>query len=143
MVKNMQEHQMESEHPGPLSEVAELRRLNFEKFKKLIHREIEISSSAYQGTARVYYVEDVREVTIDIGSGFVPGVRLINRREPVDAQPTLKFPTEDIIMDEDDDEVEMLLRYSYEPNIVRSFRHLYKKSRPDMVIKIKYVKKKS
>ncbi|HNW92245.1 MAG TPA: hypothetical protein PKM88_04970 [bacterium] len=139
MAKRMSEHQMEGR--APLTPIAELRIKNFNILKQLVQKDVEITSSSHQGMKRSYYVEDVREMTINIGSGFVPGVRLCNRREDPDAQPMLKYPTDEIEVEDDGTMVRLTLYYSYEPNIRNSFRHFYKKSREDMFITISYKKK--
>lgn len=139
MAKRMHEHQLAGA-AEPMSPLADLRRRNLDLLKTLIGKTIEIRSNAYQGTVRTYEVKDVREVTIDVGTGFTPGVKLINRGVKDDAQPTLKYPTELIDEIDDGETVSLELSYSYEPNIQRSFRHLYKKSKPDMVITLTYHK---
>ena len=125
----------------PLTEQAKLRMKNLDILKQLAQKDVVITSSSHQGMKRVYHVEDVREVTINIGAGFVPGVKLCNRREADDAQPMLKFPTDEIEVEDDGENVQLTLYYSYEPNIRNSFRHMYKKSREDMLITISYKKK--
>lgn len=136
----MREHQLEGK--TPLTPVAELRNRNLAILRQLIQKNVEISSNSYQNMKRSYFVEDVREITINVGSGFVPGVCLTNRTEAKETQPQLKFPSDEIEVEElDDNRVQLTLFYSHEPNIRRSFRHFHKPSRPDMVLTITYRKK--
>lgn len=124
--------------PEELDERRQFRVEVLENLSVIKHKEVEISSTAFPGQKRKYYVEDIEVVSIAGKRGAISAIRLVNKNEIEIHQPTLKFPTDTIKFRKDGAFITYTLTYSYEPNVRKSFRHFYKKNRPDMVIYIRF-----
>lgn len=110
----------------------------FDNLGAILHKEIEISSTAYPGQVRTYYVEELEKVHVPGKRGFISAIRLVNRKVPEIYQPTLKYPTDSIKCRKDGSQTTYTLIYSYDPSVLHSFRHIYKKNKPDMCIYIRF-----
>ena len=110
----------------------------FEDLSVIRHKEVEISSTAYPGQNRSYYVEELEKVHVPGKRGFISAIRLINKTVPEIYQPTFRYPTDSIKCRQDGDRVTYMLVYSYDPSVLHSFRHIYKKNKPDMCIYIRF-----
>ncbi|MBI4179081.1 hypothetical protein HY522_06650 [bacterium] len=110
----------------------------FEDLSVIRHKEVEISSTAYPGQSRKYYVEELEKVHVPGKRGFISAIRLLNGEVPEVYQPTLKYPTDSVKCRKDEGITTYTLMYSYDPNVLNSFRHIYKKTKPDMKIYIRF-----
>lgn len=110
----------------------------FDNLTAIVHKDVKISSTAYPGQVRAYYVEELEKVHVPGKRGFISAIRLINRKVPEIYQPTLKYPTDSIKCRKDGDQTTYTLIYSYDPSVLHSFRHIYKKNKPDMCIYIRF-----
>ena len=110
----------------------------FEDLGAIRHKDVEISSTAYPGQRRAYYVEDLEKVHVPGKRGFISAIRMINKKIPEIYQPTLKYPTDSIKCRKEGGYTTYTLIYSYDPSVLHSFRHIYKKNKPDMCIYIRF-----
>lgn len=119
-------------------ERAKFREEVLEDLEVLKRREITISSTAYPGQTRKYYVEDMDNVYVDGKRGKISVIRFINKNIPEYNWPKFKYPTDSIRRRKEGTETIYSLVYSYEPSVLHSFRHIYKKNKPDMCIYIRF-----
>lgn len=110
----------------------------FEDLGMIAHKEVEISSTAYPGQRRTYFVENLEKVHVPGKRGFISAIRLVNKQTPEIYQPTLRYPTDSIKCRKDGGKTTYTLVYSYDPSVLHSFRHIYKKNKPDMCIYIRF-----
>ncbi|OGH55645.1 MAG: hypothetical protein A3G34_01070 [Candidatus Lindowbacteria bacterium RIFCSPLOWO2_12_FULL_62_27] len=139
--KTEQEAFEEGDEPISPEELDERRQFMDEVFEDLgilKHKDIEISSTAYPGQLRNYYVEELEKVHVPGKRGFISAIRLINKKVPEIYQPTLKYPTDTVKCRKDGSRTTYTLIYSYDPSVLHSFRHIYKKNKPDMCIYIRF-----
>lgn len=139
--KTEQELFEEGDEPISEEELDERRQFMDEVFEDLAairHKDVEISSTAYPGQRRTYYVEEIEKVHVPGKRGFISAVRLVNKTVPEIYQPTLKYPTDSVKCRKDGTQTTYTLVYSYDPSVLHSFRHIYKKNKPDMLIHIRF-----
>lgn len=134
---------MSSQAETDSSELSEFQRLREENFKllkeELTGKAVTIKSSLYfDRKVREYKVVDVRDGHILSGNRSVRGFRLVNDDFKEEDQPFFKYPTSKIIKERIGDKWQLILLYEHDVNIDRSFRHLHKRTRPDLVIYICY-----
>ncbi len=110
----------------------------FEDLAAIRHKDVEISSTAYPGQNRSYYVEELEKVHVPGKRGFISAIRLINKKIPEIYQPTFKYPTEAVRCRKEGDDLIYTMVYSYDPSVLHSFRHIYKKNKPDMCIFLRF-----
>jgi len=118
-----------------------LRAENISALKTLIGKTVLIKSNIYQTKhMREYFVEDVSEEYIKLNDRMMRGIRLSNSKVDKDKQPFLKYPTEPITVVLEGKMMVLSLIYSRETNIEKEFKHLHKKTKPDLEIYISYEK---
>lgn len=110
----------------------------FEDLGIIRHKEVKISSTAYPGQSRTYYVEELEKVRVPGRRGSISAIRLINKSVAEIYQPTLRYPTDAVKCRKDGTETTYTLVYSYDPSVLHSFRHIYKNNKPDMCIYIRF-----
>lgn len=131
----------EGDEPLSPEELDERRQFMDEVFEDLCiirHKEVEISSTAYPGQVRKYYVEDLEKVHVPGKRGFISAIRFLNHDVSEVYQPTLKYPTDSVKCKKVGGRTIYTMVYSYDPNVLNSFRHIYKKTKPDMRIYIEF-----
>ncbi len=131
----------ESDDPISEEELSEHNQFKDEVYEDLgviRHKEILISSTAYPGQSRTYYVEELERVRVPGRRGSIEAIRLINKAVPEIYQPTLRFPSDSVKCRRDGTVTTYTLIYSFDPNVLHSFRHFYKKNKPDMCIYIRF-----
>ena len=139
--KAKDEYLEEADDPISAEELDERHQFMDEVFEDLAiirHKEVEIFSTAYPGQRRTYYVEEIEKVHVPGKRGFISAIRLINAKVPEIYQPTLKYPTDSVKCRKDGERTTYTLTYSYDPSVLHSFRHIYKKNKPDMCIYIQF-----
>lgn len=125
------------------SELSEFQRLREENLKllkeELTGKVVTIKSNLYfDRKAREYRVVEVEDDYVLSGTRSVRGFRLINDDFRREDQPFLKYPPTPITKERIGDEWRLVFAYSHDVNIGRDFRHLHKRTRPDLVIYIYY-----
>ncbi|MEW5766584.1 MAG: hypothetical protein AB1797_03015 [bacterium] len=107
--------------------------------EELTDREVIMKSNVYfDRNVRKYKVSKVVETTVEAGPRILFGVRLVNPKANLEEQPFLRYPPSKIIKKKEGDKHKLTLTYPAEIDIERGFRHLHKKTRPDMEIYIYY-----
>lgn len=107
--------------------------------EELTNKEVIIKSNVYfSRNVRKYKVSEVVATSVEAGSRVLFGVRLVNKTVSPEEQPFLKYPPSKIIKEKEGEQHKLTLTYPAEIDIDRDFRHLHKKTKPDMEIYIYY-----
>jgi hypothetical protein len=111
---------------------------NFELLKELVGKRVTIQSNLYyEKLSRDYLVEDIKEVVIRTNEGLTWGIKLLNKNYPSSEQPFLKYPPSLIKKEKTkDNRIKFTLTYTQDIDISRDFKHLYKRTAPDLEIYI-------
>jgi hypothetical protein len=96
------------------------------------------SNLYYDRKVREYKVMDVEDEYMMSGTRPIHGFRLVNDDFRKEDQPFLKYPTSRIIKEWEGDRWRLSLSYAHDVDIARDFRHLHKRTRPDLIIYIYY-----
>lgn len=131
---------IQSDSAKELSPAQKWREANLQLLKEeLTDKEVVIKSNVYfNRNVRKYKVSKVVETSVEAGSRILYGMRLVNPNVRPEEQPFLRYPPSKIIKKKEGDKHKLTLTYPAEIDIDREFRHLHKKTRPDMEIYICY-----
>lgn len=110
----------------------------FDDLSVIKGKTVKITSTASPGQTRDYYVENLEHIHVPGRRGFISAIRLINTDTPEIYQPTLKYPSEPIKVSTKGNSRMFSLVYSPEQDVLRGFRNMHKKSRPDMKVFIEF-----
>lgn len=107
--------------------------------EELTDKEVIIKSNVYfDRNVRKYKVSEVVATSVEAGPRVLFGVRLVNKTVSPDKQPFLRYPPSKITREKEGEQHKLTLTYPAEMNIDRDFKHLHKKTKPDMKIYIYY-----